>query len=155
MEPVQQPLRMYGEPSDRPPLEWSWVVSELEGSPTYWVAATGITPPHPRPVWGTWYQDNLYLSIGSAVVTRLLEADPAVTVHLESGTDVVIVEGAVTWPSEDATVIARYDAKYDWTYDVDAYGPLTVVAPSTVLAWRASDWAGRGSFQATGRWQFA
>jgi hypothetical protein len=50
-------------------------------------------------------------------------------------------------------VVAEYDRKYDWSYDPDTYGRLTVVVPETVLAWRAAGWAGRESFQQTGKWQ--
>ena len=30
---------MYGEVSEHEPLAWSWVDSELEAAPTYWVVA--------------------------------------------------------------------------------------------------------------------
>ena len=73
--------------------------------------------------------------------------------HLDSGTDVVIVEGVAT--TEDATpaLLAAYDAKYDWHYDADTYGPFTRIAPEVVKAWRAAGIAGRDSFQETGRWE--
>jgi len=148
-----EPLSLYGSASDQPALEWSWVQLQLEAAGTYWVVTRGSGHPHPRPVWGVWHQDRLWLSIGSPTILRELEEDPTVTVHLDSGTDVVIVEGRATGSSIEAPVIARYDAKYDWQYDVDEYGRLTVVAPSTVMAWRSADWAGRGGFQSTGRWR--
>jgi hypothetical protein len=53
-----------------------------------------------------------------------------------------------------ASVLRRYDKKYDWRYDVDVYGPLTAIAPVTVLAWRSAGWAGRDGFKASGRWRF-
>src|SRR2546430_11399990 len=52
-----------------------------------------------------------------------------------------------------ADVLAAYDRKYTWTYDVGAYGELTVVEVGTVLAWRTAGWAGRDSFVASGRWR--
>ena len=87
------------------------------------------------------------------VLNRQLAQDPRVTVHLGSGTDVVIVEGTVV--ERTAEAVDDYEAKYDWSYDVGEYGPLTVVAPATVLAWRSAGWAGRDGFQQTGRWGFA
>ena len=48
----------------------------------------------------------------------------------------------------------QYDDKYDWAYSVDAYGPFSVVAAETVLAWRAAAFAGRDGFRATGKWRF-
>jgi hypothetical protein len=79
-----------------------------------------------------------------------------VTVHLESGTEVVIVEGSATLEPGTVTPasLAAYDDKYDWTYDAETYGPFTRVDPTTVLAWRTAGWAGRESFQQTARWSF-
>jgi hypothetical protein len=148
-----QNLRFYGLPSDHEPLDWSWVEGQLLGSGIYWTVARTDGHPHPRPVWGVWQSPRLYLSIGTPALRRALAVDPSITVHLESGTDVVIVEGRVEGPCKDARVIAVYDEKYDWSYDVAEYGPLTEVAPSSVLAWQASGWAGRESFTRSGRWE--
>jgi hypothetical protein len=145
-------LRLYGQPSDKPALDWSWVSHELAGAGTYWVGGPGGRYPHPRPVWGVWHQEQLHLSIGSPTISRGVVPGSGVTVHLDSGTDVVIVEGDVVGSSTDADVIASYNRKYDWNYEVDQYGPLTHVAPVVVMAWRSAGWAGRDGFQQTGRW---
>ncbi|HTH06990.1 MAG TPA: hypothetical protein VL916_14020, partial [Ilumatobacteraceae bacterium] len=71
---------------------------------------------------------------------------------LPDGLDVVIVEGAITGPTSDAAVVAAYDDKYDWKYDLAQYGPFTAVTPTDVLAWRAAGPAGRDGFAETGRW---
>ena len=47
------------------------------------------------------------------------------TVHLDRGTDVVIVEGKVAGSTEDAAVVADCDSKYDYSYDLSTYGALT------------------------------
>jgi hypothetical protein len=151
--PSSTPLRLYGEISDKAPLDWAWVDGQLRSAGTYWVAAATPTP-HPRPVWGVWSGERLFLSIGSPPIVRALAIDPAVSVHLDSGTDAVIVEGSAAGATADPAVIAAYDAKYDWTYDVATYGPLLRVHPRVVLAWRTAGWAGRESFQRTGRWIF-
>jgi hypothetical protein len=159
-----RPLRMYGLPSEHPSLTWEWVRGQLEGAGTYWVIPGTVGPsgshPHPRPVWGVWLDDELHLSIGSPVIRRALGSDPRMTVHLESGTDVVIVEGrlspvsATISASVSAKVLAAYDSKYDWHYDEGRYGPISRVTPETVLAWRTAGWAGRESFRETGSWRF-
>lgn len=105
-------------------------------------------------MWGVWHANVLHLSIGSPIVTSALDIDPLVTAHLGSDTDVVIVEGAVTGRTADAAVLQRYDEKYEWPYDINEYGPLTAIAPLTVLAWRSAGWAGRDRFTASGRWRF-
>ena len=156
-DPIVTPprvLRLYGEASDHEALSWSWVDSQLRQAGTYWVVARAIGHPHPRPVWGTWRANRLYLSIGSPAVRSAVAADPRVTVHLDSGTDVVIVEGRVVESVADEDVLADYNQKYDWSYEAATYGPLLAVSPSTILAWRTAGWAGRDSFQQTGRWAF-
>jgi hypothetical protein len=79
------------------------------------------------------------------------------SVHLPSGTDVVVVDGRGSVERSPAAVerfLAAYRAKYDWTYDVDRYGPPTRVEPVRVLAWRAVGEAGRDGFRTSGRWTF-
>jgi hypothetical protein len=148
-------LRLYGHDSDSEELGWDWVEDQLRGAGTYWVVPLSEGHPHPRPVWGVWRHDRLNLSIGTPANSRSLAADPSVTVHLDSGTDVVIVEGTVQGSTEDAAVVADYDSKYDYRYDLATYGALTVVRPMRVLAWRSAGWAGREGFRQTGRWSFA
>jgi hypothetical protein len=155
MEPDAEPLTFYGAPTDRPQLEWSWVQQALETAGTYWVIASGQRAPHPRPVWGVWINSTLALSLGSPTLSRRLEVAPAVTVHLDSGTDVVIIEGQVAELSGASEIVAAYQAKYDWHYDLEQYGPFKVVSPTIVRAWRSSGWAGRDGFQTAGRWRFA
>ncbi len=145
---------MYGAPSDGSPLEWEWVDGQLRTAGTYWVVTNGDRRPHPRPVWGVWQDELLHLSIGSPVISRLLRRDTDVVVHLDSGVDVVVVEGSVAGPSDDALVLGVYDEKYDWSYTVDEYGPLTRIAPRVVMAWRSAGWAGRDGFQQASRWRF-
>lgn len=145
---------MFGQPSEIEPLEWAWVDKQLTAAGTYWITTPREGHPHPRPVWGIWDDGTLHLSVGSPAVARDLDAHPAVTVHLDSGVDVVIVEGRVTGRTGDADLVARYDRKYDWTYTVEDYGPFTTVAAATVLAWRSAGWAGREGFQRTGRWRY-
>jgi hypothetical protein len=91
------------------------------------------------------------------VLLRELAADPVVTVHLESGTDVVIVEGVRGDTVTDdalARFLAAYDEKYTWNYSVEEYGPPTTIEPSTVYAWRSGGWAGRDGFRETAKWRF-
>ncbi len=148
----ERDLALYGVVSDHPQLRWDWVDQQLEEAATYWVVAPTAGHPHPRPVWGVWVDESLHLSVGSPGLRRYLIDGAPVTVHLDSGTDVVIVEGQVRVVSTGAGVLAAYDRKYDWTYDLDAYGPLMVVLPARVLAWRSAGRAGRDGFASTGCW---
>src|SRR5262245_55546236 len=93
-------LRLYGQASDQARLAWSWVDGQLTDAGLYWVIAASDAHPHPRPVWGVWHAGQLYLSLGSPSLRQAVADDRAMTVHLESGTDVVIVEGWATLPEQ-------------------------------------------------------
>jgi hypothetical protein len=145
---------MYGEPSGLTPPEWEWVAKRLATAPLYWVVSATVGWPHPRPVWGVWLGDRLCLSLGSPHLRRDLARDGRVTIHLESGTDVVIVEGRVADSDVTESVLAHYDEKYDFAYDVGRYGALLAVAPIKVMAWTAAGFAGRDGFTSGAVWTF-
>jgi hypothetical protein len=158
MAPEVEPLTMYGTDAALPQLDWSWARERLVDAPIYWVSAAGATLPHPRPVWGVWRDDDvLALSIGTPANRRRLESGSEAVVHLESGLDVVIVEGrgAGVNGDTDGDAVSTYNAKYEWDYDVEQYGPLTLVAPDAVLAWRSAGYAGRDGFVAASRFRFS
>lgn len=155
--PRERALRLYGSAAadGQAALPWSWVEHQLTQAGTYWVVANSRGHPHPRPVWGVWLDNQLAVSVGSPALRRDLADDDAVAVHLDSGLDVVIVEGrASSVGPTRPSVLRAYDTKYDWQYDADRYGPLLHIAPSKVLAWRVGGPAGRDSFQASGCWTF-
>jgi hypothetical protein len=151
----ERDLRLYGAASDKASLAWPWVEQQLADAGTYWINARTPGHPHPRPVWGVWSLQQLHLSIGSPTLRLAIREEPAVTIHLDSGTEVVIGEGLVI-PSAATTpaLIEAYNQKYDWDYQVSQYGDLTRVLPGKVLAWRTAGRAGRDSFQSTGCWIF-
>ena len=147
-------MKLFGLPSHDNSLPWKWANDQLTSAGTYWVVARHHGRPHPRPVWGIWYRRRLHLSIGSPAILTALHTDPAVAVHLDSGTDVVIVEGRYGGGSINQAVIKAYNAKYRWDYKAAEYGELVVIQPTAVLAWRAAGRAGRDGFEKTGRWTF-
>ncbi len=154
MDPVAEELVMYGSPAEVRGLEWAWVAEQLTGAGAYWTVTHTSMHPHPRPVWGVWQRNVLYLSIGSPRLIADAHHDAAVTVHLGGVNDVVIVEGIVRGRNRDREVLDAYNAKYDWDYTIDTYGPFTTVVPAKVMAWRSAGWAGRDGFQQTGKWRF-
>ncbi len=116
----------------------------LRTAPNYWIATTRADGrPHAAPVWGAWLDDRLYFDSGrGSVKGRNLARRPEVVVHLESGNEVVIVEGvaqAVTDAAELSRATAALAAKYamDWE-GMTAGDPQAVlfrVTPRRVLAW--------------------
>ena len=100
-------------------LPWSHVLTRLTESLNYWVCTVDAGGrPHATPVWGVVLDDTLYFD-GSPETRRgrNIAANPAVAVHLESGTDVVILHGdarEIHGAGQDFYVrlAAAYSAKY-------------------------------------------
>lgn len=113
-------------------LPWTWAEERLAGSRNYWVATVG---PHASPVWGLWQDGGLLFSCGrQSRKARALAEDPRIVVHLESGDDVVIVEGAVEPAVATDADVEAYECKYDYRPD-PGEGWYRVV-PKRALAWR-------------------
>ncbi|MFN8530276.1 MAG: pyridoxamine 5'-phosphate oxidase family protein [Anaerolineae bacterium] len=130
-------------------MEWSWADEQLKQSKNYWICSTRPDGrPHAAPVWGAWHDGALYFgSDRQAVKARNLAANPQVVMHLESGDDVVIVEGTVreykfgSELGEQAlleTLAADLTRKYPafpQTPDEMRKNMLLVLKPSSALAW--------------------
>ena len=88
--------RDYGVPKSRTGLmDWSAVEERLRDARVYWVATAGPDgEPRVRPLDGLYVDGVLY--VGGSPETRWvrdLEANPRASVHLDGGTEVVILEG--------------------------------------------------------------
>jgi hypothetical protein len=121
--PVGSPLAMpggYGNPADGCTLDWAPVERRLVAASNYWLATTRPDgAPHVTPVWGVWVADALYFDgIPTALWARNTARNPAACVHLESGDEVVILDGVVEDVSaiEDAVlaraIVAQWSEKY-------------------------------------------
>jgi general stress protein 26 len=163
MTPVPEPEQPLLHGTHLPPvrLPWRWALSRLTQARSYWVAtANAAGRPHTRPVWGVWLEDAFYFSTGSQAVANLARS-PQITVHLESASEVVIVEGAAGALADRALrhrVVADYNTKYEWDMDPDdPPGPLYEVRPQVVFGWVVdlSGLDGGSAFHATAtRWPF-
>jgi nitroimidazol reductase NimA-like FMN-containing flavoprotein (pyridoxamine 5'-phosphate oxidase superfamily) len=100
-------------------LDWSYVQEQMHAAINYWVATTRPDGrPHVSPTWAVWHEDRLYFD-GSPETRRMknMAANPHVAVHLENGTQAVIVEGIASpagKPSRElaGALAANYGAKY-------------------------------------------
>ena len=123
-------------------LPWSFVEDRMSRSRNYWIAT--LRPggkPHAAPVWGVWHEGAFYFSTGSkSVKGRNLLDNPEVSVHLESGDEVVILEGEVQKVEEKKTLNAL-DQTYHNKYGIDMQGPGLIFALTLhkALAWREKD----------------
>ncbi len=133
-------------------LPWSELVSRMERARNYWVCTTRPDGrPHAAPVWGLWFEDAFVFSTGAdSRKGRNLAANPEIVVHLESGDDVVILEGTVEIipvAAADSSWLERYadvyGAKYNLKMDFAAMGAdmsaaLYRLHPRTAFAWLES-----------------
>lgn len=136
----------YGVPENKKGLlDWSHVTERMTAAQNYWIGT--VSPeghPHATPVWALWLDDKLYF--GGGVTTRRnrnLVENPAVCVHLENGSDVVILQGeAHPLTSPDSALTIRLadmsGEKYGYRPKPEDYeAPGTYVfTPSVVLAWK-------------------
>lgn len=129
-------------------LAWAAVEERLRASQHYWLAT--VRPdgtPHSVPRWGVWVDGRFYYD-GAPTTrhVRNLEHNPAVTLTLESGTEVAIVEGTSAPTRADADDLglrlAEAFGKYHPGYApgpdswADASGGgLRVISPKRALAW--------------------
>lgn len=136
----------YGVPTDQQGLlPWSHVTERLERAKNFWVAS--VRPngrPHAVPLWAVWLDGTLYLE-GSPQTRhgRNIAVNPAISVHLESGDDVVILEGDVAEIKQPDHVIttrlaqlfrAKYQG-YEPTPEGWDGGGLFALRVHKVLAW--------------------
>lgn len=86
----------YGVPdSDEGVLPWSWAVERLERAANYWFSTTRPDGrPHAMPAWAVWLDGSIYFD-GSPETRRgrNLAQNPAIVIHLDSGDEVVVLEG--------------------------------------------------------------
>lgn len=124
-----------------PLLDWAQVEARLRTAENYWLAT--VSPdgrPHVTPIWGVWVEGMLYFSgFPTARWVRNLAANSAVTAHLESGEEVVIVEGLAEDVVTDAAlgerIVAAWDAKYGRLAPEPATDGVLRLRPRTARAW--------------------
>jgi general stress protein 26 len=118
-------------------VEWSWVAEKLENARNYWLSTTYPDGrPHTVPSWGAWIAGRLYFGGGpNTRHARNLETNPHIVVHLESGDQVVILEG-VAEKATDAPpdIVAQVTATYVAKYNMPE-APNYMVIPRKVFAW--------------------
>jgi Pyridoxamine 5'-phosphate oxidase len=131
----------YGVPSEpEGMLPWSWAEAQLQTSRNYWIVS--VRPdgsPHSAPVWGLWVDGAVVFSTSPDSRKGLnLARDPRVVINLESGDDVVILEGEVETTRFDDRLADLYEAKYD--YRPGGEGNWYSLRPQVVYAWREQEY---------------
>jgi hypothetical protein len=94
------------------------------------------------PVWGLWLDGAVVFSSSlSSVKARNIVREPRMVVHLESGDDVVILEGAAEQIAIDDAIADAYEAKYAFRPDASDSDAFWVsLRPSRAFAWRETSY---------------
>jgi PPOX class probable F420-dependent enzyme len=136
-------------------VAWERVCERLEKTRNYWIGtARPDGRPHAMPVWGVWLNGAVWFGTDRrSRKARNLAKNPAVVVHLESGDDVVIIEGTarmVTDAAEIDAVNAAYLVKYKMKL-TDAPGEpfICAIEPRVVFAWYEASFPDTAT-----RWKF-
>jgi hypothetical protein len=121
-------------------LTWDWVMARVTTPKNYWVST--VKPdgkPHAVPVWGVWLDGTFYHGGGDDTVkARNLRQNPHLVMHLESGSEVVIIEGVteiLTKDTIDPALARRIDDEYVKKYDMEHGLPVWRLKMEKVLAW--------------------
>lgn len=122
------------------PISWSWVLEQMASARNYWVSTTRSDgSPHTAPVWGVWVDEAFYFFTDpDSLKARSIARDPRTVVHLESGDEVVILEGTTESTQATPEVVQAYETKYGISVGDSPTG-LFRLRHSKVLAWLESD----------------
>jgi hypothetical protein len=161
IDPEPSQPRMFGGSTGSAELSWGWATERLTRARNYWIATTRPDGrPHSRPVWGVWLDNAFYFSTGS-LAAQNLAAQSEITVHLESGNEVVIIEGVAQQVSNVSLleqVVSLYNQKYRWDLDPNNLpGPFYAVRPQVAFGWHFKESEVNPESTALGnatRWRF-
>lgn len=134
-------------------LTWDWVATQLAESKHYWLCsvrppapAAPTGRPHAIPRWGVFVDGKIYYD-GSPETrhSRNIEQNPNVSVHLESGTEAIMLEGTSRAAEKPTPELGKklsqaYKEKYKelgYAPEPSAWdeGGLFVFTPRVCIAW--------------------
>lgn len=127
-------------------MRWSDAVAKLQAARNYWVSTTRADGrPHVAPVWGVWLDGALLFGTDDrSVKGKNIARNPEVVVHLESGDDVVIIEGVATMVFDETTMRTYaevYERKYAFRPEA-APGTAYAVRPRVAFSWTEQEFPG-------------
>lgn len=128
-------------------VDWDAVQQKLRDAKNYWVCTADRTgKPHAVPVWAAWVDGRLYFDGSDKTRTaRNLNETPYTVIHLENGSNVVIVEGKTEKITKvPRSITGQISEEYKRKYAGDGYAPepdqwddnwLFCLTPVKALAW--------------------
>ncbi len=145
---------VYGLKPRKKYLPWSHAEKRLARSRNYWICTTCPDGrPHSMPVWGFWLEGALYFGTGrSTRKGKNIARNNAVSVHLESGDDAVIMEGKAVEISNEQT-LTKLDKlsrrKYKMPILISEESAMYRFSPRVVWAWSEKNFPNDAT-----RWEF-
>jgi hypothetical protein len=128
-------------------LTWEWVAARLAESKHYWLCSVRPTgTPHVVPRWGVFLDEKFYYD-GSPETrhSQNIEQNPNISLHLESGTEAIILEGTSGPAGKPSAEFAqRLSREFKTKYRDLGYAPepdswdaggLFVFTPRQCIAW--------------------
>ncbi len=135
-------------------LPWSWVSEQMVAARNYWVNSVREDGrPHAAPVWGLWHEGTFFFSSGSdSRKAKNLAINSAAVIHLESGDDVIMLEGEmeIVSPEAEKKLLATLDKLYKAKYKVPflGLGNIYRFRVQQAFAWKEANFP-----QSATRWQ--
>ncbi len=132
------------------PIAWAAVVEQLSEARNYWISTTRPSGrPHSVPVWGVWAEDAFHFltDLKSLTATNIAN-DPRSDVHLESGDEVVLLDGQFEQVPLSAAVLDAFNAKYEMPQMAEGF-PAYRLELRKALAWREDGFPSNAT-----RWRF-
>ena len=128
-------------------LTWDWVAAQLRDSLHYWLCS--VRPdgrPHVIPRWAVFVDGKIYYDGSSETRhNRNIEVNPNIAVHLESGTEAIILEGTSGPAGKPSPEFGKkLSQAYKKKYKALGYAPeprswdeggLYVFTPRQCIAW--------------------
>lgn len=132
------------------PIHWDHVVQQLTDSRNYWIATTRPDQrPHSVPLWGAWVDHAFhFLTDPKSLTARNLAHNPHAAVHLESGDNVVILNGLFQQTPISPALINAFAHKYDFPIAQPDF-PAYRLQLRKAMAWREHDFPSSAT-----RWRF-
>lgn len=147
---------LYGLKTPHEYLPFTHAEERLRTARNYWICTVRSDGrPHSIPVWGFWIDGALYFGTArSSRKARNLTHNPALSVHLESGDDVIILEGkAEEVDLSHKPTLRKLDAasraKYKMPIMIIPESVLYAVRPRIILAWTEKEFPNNAT-----RWEF-
>ncbi len=138
------------------PISWEWVEEQLSSARNYWVATTRKSgAPHVAPVWGLWLDGRMmFATDAKSAKAKNAVRNPACSVHLESGDEVLILNGSLERVT-DAGLLEQFNSAYDMKYGLNPESgsdeaPVFALNADAVLAWLETDFPNTAT-----RWKFS